>query len=128
MAWPSLNPETLRYFIITVIIWIFAFYIIMNSMAKKTYSIPSTSLFLWVVLCPSQGNVLTLTSKVCGFKPGRDQLNFFRTQKSWTQVLLKGLSAGGLESEISGSLKNLKPEKNRPLSKIYSPYSRHSNT
>ena len=31
---------------------------------------------------------------------------------------------GGPESEISGSLKNLKPEKNRPLSKIKSAYSR----
>jgi hypothetical protein len=33
----------------------------------------------------------------------------------------------GLESEISSSLKNLKPEKNRPLSKIYVTYSRPSN-
>ena len=35
---------------------------------------------------------------------------------------------GGPQSEISGSLKNLKPEKNRPLSKIQSGYSRPSNT
>ena len=33
-----------------------------------------------------------------------------------------------VQSEISGSLKNLKPGKNRPLSKIYSANSRPSNT
>ena len=35
----------------------------------------------------------------------------FRTYKSWTQVLREGLQTGGPDSEMSGSLKNLKPEK-----------------
>ena len=34
------------------------------------------------------------------------------------EILREGLYAVGPKSEISGSLKKLKPEKNRPLSKI----------
>ena len=38
-------------------------------------------------------------------------MDFFTMLKSWVQVLREELLDGGLKSEISGSLKNLKPEK-----------------
>ena len=57
-----------------------------------------------------------------------DSMDIFRKYKFRAQVLQEELKAMDPESEISGSLKNLKPEKNRPLRKIESAYSRPSNT
>ena len=63
----------------------------------------------------SQGNVLASGSKVRGFKSGLGRWVFSGRKNPEHR---EGLQAGVPESESSGSLKNLKPEENRSLSKI----------
>ena len=48
--------------------------------------------------------------RFAGSNPTEDN-GFFQDVKYWALVLREGLYAGGPESEISGSLKDLKPEK-----------------
>ena len=55
-------------------------------------------------------------------------MDFFQDVKILSISTPEGTLNWGPESEISGSLKNLKPQKSMPLSKIYSAYSRPSNT
>ena len=59
----------------------------------------------------SRGNLLASRSKVRGFKPGWDRWIFQEVKILITSPPGGTLNWGGLESEISGSLKNLKPEK-----------------
>ena len=59
----------------------------------------------------SWGNVLASRSKVCGFKPGWGLWIFSRCKNCEHKSSGRDFKLGGPESEISGSLKNLKPEK-----------------
>ena len=65
----------------------------------------------------SWGNVLTLRSKVRRFKPSWGH-GFFQDVKILSTSPPGGTLSWGPESEISGSLKNLKPEKIGPWVKF----------
>ena len=58
----------------------------------------------------SRGNVLASRPKVRGSNPVEVD-GFFQDLKILSTIHREGLQARGPESEISGSLKNLKPEK-----------------